>query len=155
MSFWCRIEKNIYGGNSHNRINQTSKESISKNPCYNIKINQSHQSSIESSNNQKHPSNFSKRFRVLKIFHTIYERDKEYFYIIDLEHKCKKYLIILPITIYTTKLIILSFYHFIISSRSFYRERSELLSFHRFLCLWPKRKSKNFKDFLPNKWINN
>lgn len=140
MSFRCWINKYVYCSKTDNNINQTSKKTIPKNPCYNIKINQSHQSSIESSNNQKHPSNFSKRFRVLKIFHTIYERDKEYFYIIDLEHKCKKYLIILPITIYTTKLIILSFYHFIISSRSFYRERSELLSFHRFLCLWRKKK---------------
>lgn len=92
VSLWSRIENHIHGSDSYKCIYHTSKESIAKNQGYYIKIEQSQQSSVESSNNKKNPGDFSNSLRISKLFHSKCLCNKEYLYIMYLRVKSKKYL---------------------------------------------------------------
>jgi hypothetical protein len=69
MGLGGRVKKYINSSNSYDNIHQTSKKSETKNPFYNIKIKQSNQSSIDSSDNKKHPCNFSEVLWICEFFH--------------------------------------------------------------------------------------
>lgn len=66
--FW--IEQHIDRSDTYQSVDNTSKKAISKNSSNNIEIEQSQQSSIESSDNQKHPRNRSKKFWISVLFHS-------------------------------------------------------------------------------------
>lgn len=66
--FW--IEQHIDRSDTYQSVDNTSKKAISKDSSNNIEIEQSQQSSIESSDNQKHPRNRSKKFWISVLFHS-------------------------------------------------------------------------------------
>ncbi len=68
-SLFFRIHKDIDSSEPHQYIDDASEKTISEDKSYDIEIEQSSQSSIDSSDNQKDPRCFSEIFRILDIFH--------------------------------------------------------------------------------------
>jgi len=68
MSFrW--IENHIHGSESDQCVYDTSKEPVSENQRYHVEIKQSHQSSIESSDDEKYPCNLPDVWWISEFFH--------------------------------------------------------------------------------------
>lgn len=58
MRFRDRIHQHYDSSDPDKSINDASEETVSENPCYNVEIKKSEQSSIKSSDHKKNPCGF-------------------------------------------------------------------------------------------------